>query len=141
SFAAVIPLADDVPPDSLLAAFHGPRFGIAGTRALLRLGTEALRVGGIVKPGAGLTPEEVAARCEAAARGGVHLIKDDEKMNNPAYCPLAARVGAVSRALRRVEDDTGQRVIYCPHVTGRPDQMLETARAGVAGRGSALLRT
>ena len=138
-FADVIRLADVVLPDSLLAAFHGPRFGIAGTRALLRLGTEALLFGGIVKPGAGLTPDEVAARCEAAARGGVHLIKDDEKMNNPAYCPLAARVGAVSRALRRVEDDSGQRVIYCPHVTGRPDQMLETARAAVAAGATGLM--
>src|SRR3989442_296795 len=62
-FADVIRLADVVLPDSLLAAFHGPRFRIAGTRALLRLGTEALLFGGNVKPRARLTPHEVSPRC------------------------------------------------------------------------------
>lgn len=138
-FAEVIRLADVVLPDGLLASFRGPRFGIAGTRKLLHLSPDALLFGGIVKPGAGLTPDEVAVRCEAAARGGVHLIKDDEKMNNPSYCPLVARVSAVARALRGVEDGTGQRVIYCPHITGRPDQMLEMARAAVAAGATGLM--
>src|SRR2546422_3844025 len=138
-FADVIRLADVVLPDGILTAFRGPRFGISGPRALLRQPAGELLFGAIVKPGAGLTPDEVAARCDAAARGGVHLIKDDEKMNNPVYCPLHARVAAVSRALRRVEDDTGQRVIYCPHLTGRPDQMLEAARAAVEAGATGLM--
>src|SRR2546428_679616 len=60
----------------------------------------------------------------------------------PSGCtcwPVHARVAAVSRALRRVEDDTGQRVIYCPHVTGRPDQMLEVARAAVEAGATGLM--
>lgn len=130
-FADVVRLADVVIPDDVLASFHGPRWGIAETRRRCGLPPDALLIGAIVKPGAGLIPEEVAARCGDAARGGVDLIKDDEKMNNPAYCPLLPRVEAVVAALRRAEDETGRRVIYCPHVTGRPDQMLEAARAAV----------
>jgi ribulose 1,5-bisphosphate carboxylase large subunit-like protein len=130
-FADVVRLVDVVIPDEVLAAFRGPRWGIAGTRRRCGLPSDALLIGGIVKPGAGLTPEEVAARCAEAARGGADLIKDDEKMNNPAYCPLVPRVRAVSAALRRAEDDAGRRVIYCPHITARPDEMLAAARAAV----------
>jgi len=130
-FADVVRLADVVIPDDVLAAFHGPQWGIAGTRRHCGLPADALLIGAIVKPGAGLTPDDVAARCAEAARGGVDLIKDDEKMNNPAYCPLLPRVRAVSSALRRAEDDTGRRVIYCPHITARPDEMLDAAREAV----------
>lgn len=138
-FADVIRLADIILPDDVLGAFGGPRVGIAGTRAFLKLRPDALLIGAIVKPGAGLTPEEVAARCHAAARGGVDFIKDDEKMNNPGYCPLEPRVAAVSRALRRVEQETGHRVIYCPHITGRPDEMLQAARTAVKAGATGLM--
>jgi ribulose 1,5-bisphosphate carboxylase large subunit-like protein len=138
-FADVIRLADVLLPDELLRAFRGPRFGVAGTRAFLRVPAGALLFGAIVKPGAGLTAEEVAMRCDAAARGGVDLIKDDEKMNNPAYCPLVPRVAAVSSALRTVEETTGHRIIYCPHVTGRPDEMLAAARAAVQSGATGLM--
>jgi ribulose 1,5-bisphosphate carboxylase large subunit-like protein len=138
-FADVIRLADVLLPEEVLATFGGPRFGIRGTRDFVRAEEGAFLFGAIVKPGGGLTPDEVAARCEAAARGGVHLIKDDEKMNNPSYCPLRERVRAVSRALRRAEDATGHRVIYCPHITGRPDQMVEEARVAVAAGATGLM--
>ena len=130
-FAEVVRLADVVLPEEILATFRGPRFGVEGTRALAGKAREALLFGAIVKPGAGLGPEEVAERCAAAARGGIDLIKDDEKMNNPAYCPLVERVRAVSRALREVENDTGRRVIYCAHLSGRPDEMVAAAREAV----------
>lgn len=135
-FAEVVRLADVILPDELLRAFRGPRFGIQGTRAVLRKGRDDLLFGAIIKPGAGLTPEEVALRCAAAARGGVDLIKDDEKMNNPSYCPLLPRVLAVSAAL----GERGSGVIYCAHVTGRPDQMLQAARDAVrAGAGGLMV--
>lgn len=137
-FADVVRLVDVILPDELLSAFRGPRFGIEGTRALLRKSRDALLLGAIVKPGAGLTPEEVASRCAAAARGGIDLIKDDEKMNNPPYCPLLPRAGAVSAALRRARD-ADRPVIYCAHVTGRPDEMLQAAREAVRAGASGLM--
>jgi len=136
-FAEIVRLVDVDFPDQILRAFRGPRFGISGTRSLLRVDPEQLLLGTIVKPGAGLTPEEVAARCEIVARAGVDLIKDDEKMNNPAYCGLVPRVRAVASALQRVEAETGHRTIYCAHVTARPDEMLaagrDAVRAGATG--------
>ena len=138
-FADRVRLADVVLPEEVLVAFRGPRFGIKGTRALVGKDDDALLFGAIVKPGAGLAPEEVASRCTAAARGGINLIKDDEKMNNPPYCSLIERVHAVSRTLRRVEDETGQAVIYCAHVTGRSDEMLKAARQAVRSGATGLM--
>lgn len=138
-FADIVRLADVVLPEEVLAAFRGPRFGIKETRARLGKDGDALLCGAIVKPGAGLTPEEVAGRCAAAAAGGIDLIKDDEKMNNAAYCPLVERVHAVSRALRDTQDRTGQPVIYCAHITGRPDQMLEAGRQAVEAGATGLM--
>ena len=138
-FADVVRLADVALPEDVLRAFRGPRFGVKGTRAWLGKGGEALVFGAIVKPGAGLTPDEVATRCAAAATGGIDLIKDDEKMNNPSYCPLVERVHAVSRVLRRVRDETGHPVIYCAHVTGRPDEMLRAARDAVRAEATGLM--
>ena len=138
-FADIVRLADVVLPDEVLAEFRGPRFGIEGTRRTLRKNADSLLLGTIVKPGAGLTPPEVANRCDATGRGGIDLIKDDEKMNNPSYCPLHDRVDAVVSMLRRVEDETGHRVIYCPHVTGRPDEMLPAARQAVRAGANGLM--
>lgn len=138
-FADTVRLADVVLPEEVLGAFRGPQLGIKGPRGRQSQDDDALLFGAIVKPGAGLVPEEVASRCAAAARGGIHLIKDDEKMNNPSYCPLIERVRAVSRALRRVEDETGHAVIYCAHVTGRPDEMLQAARQAVRSGATGLM--
>lgn len=138
-FADIVRLADVVLPEEVLSAFRGPRVGIPGTRTLQHKDDDALLCGAIVKPGAGLSPDEVAGRCAAAARGGINLIKDDEKMNNPPYCPLRERVQAVSRALRRVEDEAGQAVIYCAHITGRPDEMLQAARQAVRSGATGLM--
>lgn len=138
-FADIVRLADVVLPADILAAFRGPRFGIEGARARRGKDEGALLFGAIIKPGAGLTPEEVASRCAAAARGGIDLIKDDEKMNNPQYCSLVERVRTVSRTLHRVEDETGQTVIYCAHITGRPDEMLQAARQAVSAGATGLM--
>ncbi len=138
-FAETVRLADVVLPAEVQGTFRGPRYGIKGTRTLRAKGDDALLFGAIIKPGAGLTPEEVAARCAAAASGGIDLIKDDEKMNNAAYCPLIERVRAVSRALRRGEDESGRAVIYCAHITGRPDEMLAAARRAVQAGASGVM--
>ncbi len=126
-------------PEVALAHFPGPRFGPEGTRELLGLGPDDLILGTIVKPTAGLTPDEVAAICYEAALGGMRFIKDDEKMLNVAYCPLAERVAAVSAALRRAEDATGQRVLYAAHITAGPDRILQNARVALANGANALM--
>jgi ribulose-bisphosphate carboxylase large chain len=119
--------------------FPGPKFGMAGTRQLLSTQESELIIGTIVKPTSGLAPEQVAQMCTDAAMAGVRFIKDDEKMMNPAYCPLAMRVKLVVDGLKRAEDATGQKVIYAPHITAGPERIREHAQVALENGASGLM--
>jgi ribulose 1,5-bisphosphate carboxylase large subunit-like protein len=114
-------------PDSVMRLFPGPQFGIRRIREIVGLPEGAPIVGTIVKPCCGLTPPEVAERVARAVRGGASVIKDDEKMMNPAYCPLEQKVRTVAGALKKVEDETGRRAIYMPHMPFRADRLKAAA--------------
>lgn len=126
-------------PDAAKAAFPGPRFSQAGIRTRLGVGPDELLLGTIVKPTAGLTPEEVARLCYDSARGGLRFIKDDEKMMNCAYCPLAERVDRVMEGLRRAREETGQVCLYAPHITAGPRKLLDDARVALDHGANALM--
>jgi ribulose-bisphosphate carboxylase large chain len=77
-------------------------------------------VGAIVKPSLGLSPAEVAQTAAQLAAGGADLVKDDELLGDPDWCPLEERVRAVAAA----------GVNYAANVTGPTETLL--ARAGRA---------
>src|SRR5207248_11714679 len=81
-------------------------------------------VGAIVKPSLGLAPREVAETAAALARGGADLVKDDELLGDPDWCPLEERVRRVAAAI------TGE-VRYAPNVTGPPESLLARAERAV----------
>ena len=132
-------LVDFVLPESALAYFPGPQFGMEGTRRLLDLPAGTPVIGTIVKPTCGLTAEEVADLLYRMAAGGVRFIKDDEKMLNTAYCPLRERVEKVTAALRRAEEETGQRVLYAPHITTGPQNLERWAATALEAGANALM--
>jgi ribulose 1,5-bisphosphate carboxylase large subunit-like protein len=138
-FVDSVRLMDFALPEELLAQLPGPKFGIKGCRELLGLGADDLIIATIVKPCAGLSAAEVADKCREAARGGIDFIKDDEKMNNPDYCPLEQKVRLVAQALREVEQETGHKVIYCPHISTRPDVIVDAARRAVDNGATGLM--
>lgn len=118
-------------PQTILDKFPGPKFGIQGTREFIGLEAGEPAMGTIIKPCCGLTPEESAEKCYQAALGGAVLIKDDEKMMGPQYCPFEKKVRLVSEALRKAEDETGKKVIYAPHLTARPDKIKDMAMRAI----------
>lgn len=132
-------LVDFSIPQAMEDRFPGPAFGIDGTRQLLALPNDELLVGTIVKPTAGLTPEEVANFAYLAALGGICFIKDDEKMMNPPYCPLGRRVKLVSEALKRAESETGKKVLYAAHITTTPDRIIDRALEALENGATALM--
>jgi ribulose bisphosphate carboxylase large subunit-like protein len=81
-------------------------------------------VGAIVKPSLGLAPAEVAAVASALATGGADLIKDDELLGDPAWCPLEERVRAVSAVLP-------DGVRYAANVSGPMESLLQRALLAV----------
>jgi ribulose 1,5-bisphosphate carboxylase large subunit-like protein len=132
-------LVDFVLPEAALQYFPGPGFGMAGTREILGLEPGTPVIGTIVKPTCGLTADEVADLVYRMAAGGVRFIKDDEKMLNVAYCPLQERVEKVCAALRRAEDETGQNVLYAPHITTGPDNLERFAETALTAGANALM--
>ena len=124
-------------PDELVAALGGgPRFGLEGVRDRLGPGAETRPLlGGIVKPSLGLGPAEVAATAGALARGGCDLIKDDELLADPDWCPLRERVPAVAAALAEV----GRPVLYAANISGPVDTLLARAAAAVEAGATAIM--
>jgi ribulose-bisphosphate carboxylase large chain len=124
-------------PDELIAALGGgPRFGLEGVRAWLGSGAETRPLlGGIVKPSLGLGPAEVAATAAALARGGCDLIKDDELLADPDWCPLAERVPAVAAALAGI----GRPVLYAANISGPVDTLLDRAAGAVDAGATAIM--
>ncbi|HEX2850880.1 MAG TPA: RuBisCO large subunit C-terminal-like domain-containing protein [Acidimicrobiales bacterium] len=89
----------------------GPAFGALGHRG----------VGLILKPSLGLSPADCARIAEAAGEAGADLVKDDELLGDPEWCPLEARVAAVASVLH-------PSVVYCPNITGATETLVERAR-------------
>jgi ribulose 1,5-bisphosphate carboxylase large subunit-like protein len=100
--------------------FRGPAFDAP----------DGVLVGAIVKPSLGLSPREAGETAAALARGGADLVKDDELLGDPAWCPLAERVRAVTAA-------TGTR--YAANVTGPAETLLERATTAVELGAGALM--
>lgn len=64
-------------PESYVAKFKGPKFGIQGIRDILGVYDRPL-LNNMIKPCTGYTPEVGAELFYEAAVGGVDIIKDDE---------------------------------------------------------------
>jgi hypothetical protein len=86
-------------------------------------------VGAIVKPSLGLSPAEVAETAAQLAAGGADLVKDDELLGDPQWCPLEERVRAVAAA----------GVNYAANVTGPTETLLERAQRVVELGAGALM--
>jgi ribulose-bisphosphate carboxylase large chain len=99
--------------------FPGPAFDAA----------ERVLVGAIVKPSLGLSPTEVAKVAAQLAAGGADLVKDDELLGNPDWCPLEERVRAVASVDVR----------YAANVTGPVDTLLVRAERAVELGAGALM--
>jgi hypothetical protein len=87
-------------------------------------------IGAIVKPSLGLSPSEVAETAALLSAGGADLVKDDELLGDPDWCPLEDRVRAVAAA----------GVNYAVNVTGPVETLLARAsRAVELGAGALMI--
>jgi ribulose-bisphosphate carboxylase large chain len=121
---AAIRLEDVVFPPDYLQAFAGPRFGVAGLRALLGV-LERPLICGVVKPNIGLAPADFAELAYQAWRGGADIAKDDEMQADVDYSPLLVRARETFERLRRAEAETGERKLFLANVTDEIDVLME----------------
>ena len=125
-----IRLLDVEYPEPLVRPFKGPKFGIGGVRKLVG-SNKRPHIGTIIRPKAGLTPEDTAAVAYEAAIGGVDLIIDSEIMADQEFCPIGSRVPLVMERLEDAKDETGRQVLYAVNVTTRPDRIVERAARAI----------
>jgi 2,3-diketo-5-methylthiopentyl-1-phosphate enolase len=93
----------------------------------------------MIKPCTGLSPEETAKLAFESAVGGVDIIKDDELISDPPHCPLSKRVKAVMEALKRADDEKGEKTLYTVNITDRVDKLKENAYKALEAGANALM--
>ena len=121
-------------PEPVLRTFPGPAYGPQGLRERTRFGPDEPAFGTILKPTAGITPEEVGQLVEEAAACPLFLfVKEDEDLYpNLDYSPIGERTRRAVAAIQRARDRRGGKgLVFAPHVTGAPHEILDTVHAVV----------
>lgn len=113
-------------PECWLKELKGPKFGVPGMRELLGVPERPL-VNNMIKPCAGLSPEVTAELAYEVAVGGTDIVKDDELIADAGYSPLEKRVEKVMEALKRANDEKGEKTLYAVNITDRVDKIKENA--------------
>ncbi|MGB5834310.1 MAG: RuBisCO large subunit C-terminal-like domain-containing protein [Thiohalocapsa sp.] len=140
-FAPGVPLVkllDIAFPDSFLAAFDGPGFGIDGLRELWGIHDRPFFFG-VIKPNIGLAPEPFAELAHEAWLGGLDIAKDDEMLADPNWSPLAERSALLGAARRRAEQATGVTKVYLANITDEVDRLLELHDTAVGNGANAVM--
>jgi ribulose-bisphosphate carboxylase large chain len=120
-------------PAGVVRCLGGPHHGLDGLRRRADAGRRALTCAAL-KP-QGLPAQQLAETARRLAQGGIDYIKDDHGLADQAYSPFAARVEAITSALRDVALASGHAARYVPSLSGDLDrlrrQIAVAQRAGV----------
>ncbi len=119
-------------PETVLKTFPGPAHGPEGARSLTGFAPEEPAFGTILKPTAGITPDDVGRIVEEVAGCPLLMfIKEDEDLYPDLdYSPVAERTRRALRAIERVKGQRGGKgLLYSPHVTGAPGEILDLVHA------------
>ena len=123
-------------PESLLARFTGPRFGVEGLRHMFAAPTRPL-LATALKP-MGLSAERLAQTAFELALGGIDLIKDDHSLANQEFAPYRERVERCSEAVRKANEQTGYNAVYMPSLNA-PYPLIEQRLGEAIGAGAGAL--
>jgi 2,3-diketo-5-methylthiopentyl-1-phosphate enolase len=125
-------------PESFVAGFKGPKFGIDGIRELVGVTDRPLLIA-MTKPSIGLSPAESADVFRQAALGGADAVKDDELLVSNPWSHFVDRVRQHERAAQEVFEETGHRTLYFVNITDRPDRLVQNAYRAIEAGASALM--
>lgn len=110
-------------PESVIRSFPGPAHGPLGARKLASFGDDQPAFGTILKPTAGITPDDVERLvADVAASQLLMFVKEDENLYpNLDYSPVGERTRRAIRSIERAREERGGLgLIYAPHVGGTP---------------------
>lgn len=124
-------------PDSYLAQFRGPRFGIAGLRDRFQAYGRPLLTTAL-KP-MGMSPRELAGFGAILATAGFDMIKDDHGLSDQPWAPWRERVQVIGAAITEAADKAGTRSVYMPSLNVAADKLLDAAHFAKQHGAGALL--
>jgi ribulose-bisphosphate carboxylase large chain len=119
-------------PEQVMRTFPGPAYGPQGLRQMTGFAHNQPAFGTILKPTAGITPQEVEALVEQVAAIPLFMfVKEDEDLYpNLDYSPVKERAHLAMAAVRRSQDKRGGLgIIFAPHISGAPHEILDTVFA------------
>lgn len=129
STSAQVKLVDLQLPESFVAEFKGPKYGIEGIRKLTGSLPETPLLLNMIKPCTGLTPEEGARIFYDVAMGGIDFIKDDELLGDPDFCRAGKRAKAYLKAAEAAYEKTGIYTTYICNITSSSNKILDTLKS------------
>jgi ribulose 1,5-bisphosphate carboxylase large subunit-like protein len=129
-------------PEAVLRSFPGPAYGPQGVRRLTGFGADEIAFGTILKPTAGITPGDVGRLvAEVAACLLFLFVKEDEDLYPDLdYSPVRERTRRAVAAIAQARPVRGGKgLLFAPHVTGAPHEILETVFAVLEEGATALM--
>jgi ribulose 1,5-bisphosphate carboxylase large subunit-like protein len=129
-------------PEQLLRTFPGPAYGPFGVRQVTGFTPEQPAFGTILKPTAGITAREVGALVEQVAACPLFLfVKEDEDLYpNLDYCPVAERTKLAVGSIQRAHDKRGGLgLLFAPHISAAPHEILSIVEAALDAGATALM--
>jgi ribulose 1,5-bisphosphate carboxylase large subunit-like protein len=129
-------------PEHVVRTFPGPAYGPRLLRQRAGFAADEPAFGTILKPTAGITAEQVGALVEEAARCPLFLfVKEDENLYpNLDYSPVKQRTARAMEAIERARDERGGKgILFAPHITGGPHEILETVDAVLEAGATAVM--
>src|SRR2546421_4021749 len=129
-------------PDKVLRPFPGPAYGPLGVRRETGIPNEQPAFGTILKPTAGITPEQVGELVEEIAACPLFVfVKEDEDLYpNLDYSPVAERTRRAVQAIERSRATrNGSGLIFAPHISGAPHEIVQTAEAALEAGAAGLM--
>jgi len=134
----IVKLLDIHFPDSFLAHFDGPQFGIRGIRDLLQVYDRPIFFG-VIKPNIGLPAEAFSEMGYLGWLGGLDIAKDDEMLADAHWCSLERRSALLGDARKKAEQETGRRKIYLANITDEVDRLRDLHDVAVRNGANAVL--
>ena len=125
-------------PQQFADKYHGPKFGIEGTRRLSGVYDRPL-IGTIIKPSIGLDVSATAGLTRTLLDADIDFIKDDELQSDGAVCPFGERAEAVLAEVSRSADRSGRKPMFALNITGELDEMRRRHDRVVALGGSCIM--
>jgi ribulose 1,5-bisphosphate carboxylase large subunit-like protein len=129
-------------PEPVIRTFPGPAHGPLDVRQLTHFPAGQPAFGTILKPTAGITPQEVETLVEDAARCPLFLlVKEDEDLYpNLDYSPVRERTRHAIAAIERAsEQRDGRGLLFAPHVGGASHELMDTVHAVLEAGATAVM--